>query len=682
MGSEELRPAAITILAFTPPAVAMFRHLGRGLRLTERILLGLALAPFALALPTLGLVALAKGLAAFVEKYPGSPLAPLANIPLAQWILPVEFNWLVVALWPRRSAAVPVSEPLPERGHGFPAIAAIATAVGVALLVAAVALMGAYVRMGGDAWFHATAAIEVSLRGVPPQDPNFAGVAFSYPWFFHVLISQLGMVTGASAFTQMALLNAWAVVVLVLATAQLTYRAFGRAAAMWVGVIVVLGLDPFGWAFGILKAMAESPGLTRVIASLGTSTGAMNLLSYRFPPEHVSLLHRFWTGAPLAPAIALGVATAWSVARALERPSRVATLRTLLLALATFAFHPAYAALVLAGLAAGIVWATVVPGRRGVGIALLAVLALAVAAAIPYVRACSVPGTATAVRLGFSPRNLWSLLLAVGPWWVVAAPAFGVARSEAAAARFSVATALVAVAGALVIVLPGFNGDWLFDIAWVSLAPLVAAGWVQWGDRLRLPTVARLCLAVALIVPTVGLYVLGTAVDPRLPGTLIRGEAPAARHLPLVTTGEEEAYNRIRIYLPPSAVVIEKPRPTVNEAVPVLGGRPVFCGSLDITLANQRLDGRADSRAMMALMEEFRVRRGIQEALFDTGVLDETQYQYLAGFSAPIYLLVRRSEVSNAVWFGFMAQPAWTQEFSNHETQIYRLNPWRRDAGG
>ncbi len=663
MGFEELRAVAMVAAALTPPAVAMFRHLGHGLRLTERFLLALALAPFVLALPTLGFALLVR------------------LLPVGWCLWPVEFVWAVVALWPRRPrpAGADPAEPLPERGHGFPAIAGVATAIGAAVLVGAVALSVPFVRMWSDAWFHAGATIEIAIRGVPPQDPNFAGVPLYYPWFYHFLLALLGAATGASPFHQMALVNVWAAVVVVLAAAQLTYRAFGRAAAMWVGVIAVLGLDPFGWAYLLVRAtMGETTGLPQAMQMLGTGIGALVELSYRFPPWHVSLLNRFWTGTALTPAIALGVATAWSVARALERPSRPAWMRTLALALATFAFHPAYAAIAVAFLGAGIVWAALGERRRGVAISLLGALAIAFALAIPYVRACSVPETTTGVKLGLYHRNLWSLLLSIGPWWLVAAPAWWVALNAGGetgggtARRFCAASALLAVAGSAVIVLPDFNSDKLFYLAWVSLVPLVAAGWVWWCDRLRLPTVARLALAAALIVPTAALYTYGTAIDPRSPSVLIRGPASDPGR-PLETIDEEEGYQYLRERLPDEVVVIEKPRPTVNEPVAVLAERRVFCGSLDIYLSNHFDDGRATSRPMVALMEEFRVRRGIQAALFDTGVLDEQQGQYLAGFSAPLYLLLRRSELPDAVWNGFMARPEWNEEFANGEMRIYRL---------
>jgi hypothetical protein len=166
-------------------------------------------------------------------------------------------------------------------------------------------------------------------------------------------------------------------------------------------------------------------------------------------------------------------------------------------------------------------------------------------------------------------------------------------------------------------------------------------------------------------------------MDSRSPGLLIRGDTPANRRLPLQTKEEEEGYNRIRVYLPQDAVVIEKPRPTANEPVPVLGGRRVFCGALDAHLASQARGGRTTDRAALALLEEFRVRRGIQETLFEDGLIDETQRQYLAEFSAPLYLLVRRSEVPEAVWHGFLSRPAWVDSYDGREMRIYRFQARR-----
>jgi len=661
MRIEELRAVALLVAVLAPPAVAMFRHVGHGLRLTERFLLAWALAPFGLALPALVLVL-------------------TVHLPLRWCLWQSVFLWAVAGLWPR-SAPAPAAptEPLPERGQGFPSVAAVATALGVALLVGTVSLSVPLVQMWGEAWFHGAAVTEVAIRGVPPQDPNFAGVPFYQGWFFHFIVSLLAIVSGLSVFAQMTMVNVWAVVVLVLAVGQLAYRAFGRAAAMWAGGIAVLGLDPFGWMFWIARgASGQNAGLSRWFAMLGTTDDAAAALSYQFPLAHVSLLDRFWSGAAATPGIALGAAVAWSAARAIDRPSPGAWWRTLALAVSLAAIHPTYAACALAGLALGLALPGGAGGRRAVGLALG--LGLALGAAIFYARASGVPGAAASVRFGFNPGNLWSLLLAIGPWWIVAAPAAMDAWRREGPGRFVVAAAAVLSLIALVVVLPDASSERLFDLAWISWVPLVAGGVAWWGDRLRLPIVARLVLVTALVVPTSGLYLLATVNDPRSPGVLIRGDLPNTRRKPLTTADEGDAYLYMRENLPRDAVVIEKPRPTVNEPVPVLGERRVFCGALDVYRPGVFGKG-AHGRAVQALREEFQIRRRIQHTLFQRGELEEQERLYIAGFSAPIFLLVRRSEVTDKIWDGFRGQIDWTEEFSNDEVRLYQFRGRALDNG-
>lgn len=660
-----LKGVGMFIVTLAPPAVAVFRHPGRGMRLTERFLLALALAPFSLAAPALA-------------------LALVLHSPPEWCLWQAEFLWIVAALWPRSApkvakaaaSATPEADPLPERGHGFPSIAALASAVACAGLVAAVALSNPMVRMWSDAWFHAAAAIEVTRFGVPPQDPNFAGIPLYYPWIFHFVLALMGAATRLSPFHVMALLNAWSVAVVVLAGAQLAYRAFGRGAAVWAGAIAVLGLDPFGWLSWIVRGMfGKTAGLTTMLAQLGTTNGAGNAFAVFFPPWHVSLLDRFWTGTALTPAIALGVATAWSVARALDRPSPGAWVRTLCLALCMFAMHPAYAVFAVAAIVFGLVTVMAGAGPRGTAFALLGACALATAAGAAWIRVCSVPGVVPGMRLGLYTHNLWSLLFAVGPWWVVVAPVLASAHRGGAAGRFAAATALAAWVLAIVVVLPEYNSDKLFYLAWVSLVPLLSAGWVWWGDRLRLPVIARLTLLTALILPTAGLYAIGFASDRRSPGVLIRGDSPATRQLPLATGAEASGYKFMRTQLPRDAVIIESPRPTVNEPVPVLGERRAFCGSLDVYLGNHFGAREADSRELQALMEEFRVRRGIQESLFTSGSLTETQSIYLEGFAMPLFTLVRRAEVTDPIWEGFRGRPDWDELIANEQIRLYRFVP-------
>src|SRR5262245_24149344 len=645
-----------TMLALLPPFVAVFRHFGRRLRLNERVLLGLALAPFALGVPAL--------LFALV----------VPRVTIAQCFWQSEFIWAVVALWPRRPSPPEIPEPLPNRGEGFPGLAAAGTALVLAALIAAIPLAVPYVRMWSDAWFHTAAILEIGLRGVPPQDPNFAGIPFYYFWFFHFVIALLGTVTGVSPFHGQVFLNVWAIVVLALATAQIAYRAFGRGAAAWAGVIVVLGLNPLGWLYAIARGLVgETRNLGEVVASLNTITGAELAMSWYFPHNHVSMLNRFWTGTAQTPAIALGAATAWSVVRGIDRPTRGAWLRSFALALATLAFHPAYGALALTAIGVALLVLAMRGDRRSAAVAGIASLAVAFVAALPYIRACSVPGATTPARLGVYTPNLLSLALAIGPWWLVAWPALR-PRDAKPASRFVLWTAAAAVVMAIGLILPELNSEKVFYLAWVSLAPIVAGGFIAWSERLRLPTIARLTLMVLLIVPTSGLYGLGAAMDRRSPGSLMERDVAGARHRPLETPDEAEAYAFLRDQTAQDAAVIEAPLPWVNQPVSILGERRLFCGRLDVYLANHFGGEASPSPALHVLMEEFAVRRGIQHALFESGELEPAQRLYLEHFGAPIYLLLRRDEVRPDAWDGFRRRPEWAEVFANRQVRIYRLD--------
>jgi hypothetical protein len=200
-------------------------------------------------------------------------------------------------------------------------------------------------------------------------------------------------------------------------------------------------------------------------------------------------------------------------------------------------------------------------------------------------------------------------------------------------------------------------------------------GVVAWADRLRLPTIARLAVLGILILPSAGLFSIGVASDRRSPGILVRGDTPAARQMPLATGAEEGGYKLLRQQMPANTAVIELPRPTVNEPVPVLAERRVFCGSLDVYLSNHFDGGQASGKEMRALMDEFNVRRGIQRALFTDGVLTPAQTLYLTHFEMPVCLLLRRTEVSDAVWEGFRRRPEWDELIANEAVRLYRFVP-------
>src|SRR6185503_10561849 len=98
--TESFRSALWLLPALLPPFLALVRHLGSGMRPSERVLIASALAPVALALPSLILV-----------------LAVRAPLGTSFW--QSEFLWLVATLWPAGHSRRE-HEPRPDRGHGFP----------------------------------------------------------------------------------------------------------------------------------------------------------------------------------------------------------------------------------------------------------------------------------------------------------------------------------------------------------------------------------------------------------------------------------------------------------------------------------------------------------------------------------------------------------------------------------
>jgi hypothetical protein len=647
------------------PAFAFGRHLAPGRPLLMRVLVGLALGPLGAALA----------------------LAPvvLARMPFAAALGLMTFVWGVIAAWPG-------ARERPEPDHevlGVPALPVALIAAALAALIAGVMVQVPFVRYWSDAWFHSGIAIEVLRHGLPPQDPNFAGIPLWYPWFFHGLLALLAAGSGLTPFALQMLLNVWAAAVLVLAAAHLAARLGGPAAAVWAGAIAVLGMNPLGWLVWLARAMTgDNRGLAQAFGWLHGIGPTLTNLSWGFSPTQASLLDRFWTGTALTPAIALALALAWSVADALVTPSRLAWVRVFLIAVLMTAFHPAFAVVALAAMGCGLVIAATVPPARSTAAALAVAFALTVALAYPYVRACAVPGALPPTHAGLYVPNVWAIALGIGPWWILAIVGLLYTRGPSAPARFARTALAVASLMALCVVLPERNSEKLVYLAWILVVPFAATGLAlmnEWTPRVA-PSVR--VLALLLMLPTSALFTLGTARETRAPGVLVRGERPETMHSPLATAAEGAAWRMLRDQTHPDAVILEPPGATVNDAAPVLGERRAFCGALDVYLSNH-FGGRpwgADTSvagvaaavatpvapALASVRDEFLVRRGIQRTLYGGGALTPVQRGYLDTFEVPLYLWVPRDGVSAAVWDSLGNGAGWERAFHNADVRVYR----------
>jgi len=149
----------------------------------------------------------------------------------------------------------------------------------VALVLVVVTLLPAilhpWIRTRADSWFHAAVVAEIERAGVPPQDPYFAGLPLQYMWFFHGMLALVRKVVPIDTFTLMLIVNAVALVALILVSAHLAGWIARRTgdeparAARTAAYVVPLGLGVLVWLvmpIRALKALAGKSGGTAQLA--------------------------------------------------------------------------------------------------------------------------------------------------------------------------------------------------------------------------------------------------------------------------------------------------------------------------------------------------------------------------------------------------------------------------------
>jgi hypothetical protein len=156
--------AALTYpaLGFVPGAVLMrWLRLGRG-RVT-RTALALALAPLVTTIAAWGFVAAGLDLPAAARL-----VAVLA------WIA-----WCAGRLRPAGGTEVDREPVL------VPAIIAL----GFGGVIALIFFGNPVIQIRSDGWIHAGIVAEIMARGIPPQDPRYAGLTLNYVWFYNFFIA-------------------------------------------------------------------------------------------------------------------------------------------------------------------------------------------------------------------------------------------------------------------------------------------------------------------------------------------------------------------------------------------------------------------------------------------------------------------------------------------------------------
>lgn len=283
------------------PGLALGRLLLPGAPRPTRWILGLALSPFAATVVAWALV------------QAGQPLATAARIVgLGGWFLFAGGEARALA-----AAAARDDDPPTDRAAWGWSLAACA-------FVAIPMLLSEWARVRSDSWVHAGIVWEILERGLPPQDPRFAGLPLNYVWFYNFFLALLGALRpGSSPFTHIVTANTCWMATLVwlgFAVAWTLHRT--PAAARRALPLLLTGLNAGAlmlWPLWLLRAMrGEVRGMAEMqrIAANSEWNGIAVMRELSAPFAYmVNSWDKFMVGTALGYAYLLMVLALWAALR-------------------------------------------------------------------------------------------------------------------------------------------------------------------------------------------------------------------------------------------------------------------------------------------------------------------------------------------------------------------------------
>jgi len=503
------------------PGLALVRLLLPQAPPSTRWTLGLALSP------------LATAAAGWALLSAGQPVATAARvIAVGGWLLFAGGQARSLDEGPASAADAPAARP------------AWAWSLAAAAFVALVLGASEWLRVRSDTWVHVGIVWEILERGIPPQDPRFAGLTLNYVWFYNLFVALASSLRGEpQPFIVIAVANVTWMATVVWLTWQLAWTVWReRRAAAGALPALLLGLNAGAlllWPLWFLRALVgDVRGLDevrRILAAAGWDRAdVIHQLSAPFA-HSTNSWDKFTVGTALGYTYVLMLAWLWACARWLEADDGpgAARGRWLLVVFATAAgmmfFHlvVGLSALPVGIAACGLGFLL----RRGSGdrtgasrwLALGAATAAGFAAAIPYL---------LGIMRGWQPEHSgvrhqylrpdwpmpWTLLTSCGVIAVLAWPrlrrAFGEGRP---APQWLVLWTACMTLFAVVVHLPEDNE---VKFVWQVFAPLAVfagpafvgllARWsTRWG---RVP--ATVALAFLFLLPS-ALFLRGYLSDPR-----------------------------------------------------------------------------------------------------------------------------------------------------------------------
>jgi hypothetical protein len=601
-----------------------------------------------LAPPTHGdrrlVISLALALSPFAAGAPAALLALLGVAPLVA-ARAVLIAWAIaLACAPGRATDVDLRPQTWIVAAAWTALIALLLATNPSLLSRA------------DGWFHAAVTLQVAQRGLPPEDPFFAGLRLLYFWGTHAWAAMwLVLAPRIPVWAPLATLQIAAACACPLAVGVLAGRLGATRGVQRVAMSLALaGLAPFAWLLipgriliGGVQGGAEvtqllERGLWPVLAAMDPGTLHASVL---FPGD------KFLIATPFALGMALAVLSVCAVLALIEVPGPRAALTLAVIQAAALWLHAVVGAAIVVAVV-GWWFLSLAPAVRQLGLRralMLAPPALALAGIVmfPYLRGITA-GKTQSIGWGLDAATLRTFLLAgavlvpAGLAWLGRAARDSHAAAATACMTFALATA------ALLAGLPLGNQSKLFSLLFMMLAAPAALGWAALAARLRVPgrrvLIATLVFALA---PTQLLALWGAATE--------RGQIHLAWDRP-VSSAERDGMRWAARHTPADAVFVDG------------------SGSLDFTVVAGRSavwGGEAWAGNWGYPAAALAARRRAAETLGQGSEPPADVAAMLHGLERPVIVVARRSADDTGAWQRLVAAP---DSGSAHVRLLYR-NP-------
>jgi hypothetical protein len=539
------------------PGLALVRLLLPGAPAATRWTLGLAFSPVAATVAGWALV------------HAGQPLSVAARlVGVASWVLYAAGEARALGRETSRETDAPADR------------AAWGWSLAAAAFVAIPPLLSAYVRARSDTWLHAGIVWEITLRGLPPQDPRFAGLPLYYVWFYNLFVALCTSLRPAcSPFTIIAVANVWWITTLVWLGWQLAWLAWReRGPARAALPLLLTGLNAGAlllWPLWFLRALTgETNGLDEVRRVLADMRWEGVDIIYQLSAPFAWMVNswdKYIIGTALGYGYLLLMVSLWAGARWLAEPREdrapgsPPTWRWLLVAGVAAAgmmlFHSVVGMSVIPVAVAACAVLAVLARRGAIDLPVARPLALAgallagLAVTWPYFRSIFSGWSAERSGVAFHYLQLswempWTLLTACGITALAAWP--GVRRALAerrVAAIWLVAWTSAMLGYSLVVHLPLSNE---LKYVWEVFAPLAVLGGAGlpallagWRRRLGAP-IGTALIVICFVAPS-ALLLRGYVTDPSAAQAAETYRAP----------GEEPLYAWIRTRTPVDAVFVD-----------------------------------------------------------------------------------------------------------------------------